>query len=141
MTASKNIIHDHAGDYMANERTFLAWIRTSIAIMAFGFVVEKFSIFLKKIAFYVGGNSGITKNLQAELPTEVQLGYSSIFGICLVGLGGVMCLLAFIKFKKTERMITNGCYAPTALLDLMLVIFMVLIGLSLIIYLVHSVLR
>jgi uncharacterized membrane protein YidH (DUF202 family) len=32
---------------VANERTFLAWIRTAIGIMAFGFVVEKFSLFLK----------------------------------------------------------------------------------------------
>jgi putative membrane protein len=29
---------------MANERTFLAWIRTGIGIMAFGFVVEKFGL-------------------------------------------------------------------------------------------------
>ena len=35
-----------AGDHLANERTFLAWIRTSIGIMAFGFVVVKFSLFL-----------------------------------------------------------------------------------------------
>jgi uncharacterized membrane protein YidH (DUF202 family) len=30
--------------HMANERTFLAWIRTSIGIMAFGFVIEKFMV-------------------------------------------------------------------------------------------------
>jgi uncharacterized membrane protein YidH (DUF202 family) len=30
--------------HMANERTFLAWIRTSIGMMAFGFVVEKFAL-------------------------------------------------------------------------------------------------
>ncbi len=39
---------------MANERTFLAWIRTSIGIMAFGFVVEKFSFFIKKLSLFVG---------------------------------------------------------------------------------------
>lgn len=38
----------HAIDHMANERTFLAWIRTSIGIMAFGFVVEKFVLFIKQ---------------------------------------------------------------------------------------------
>ena len=31
--------------HMANERTFLAWIRTSIGLIAFGFVVEKFCLF------------------------------------------------------------------------------------------------
>ena len=34
-------------DHAANERTFLAWVRTAIAIMAFGFVVEKFDLFLR----------------------------------------------------------------------------------------------
>jgi putative membrane protein len=32
-------------DHAANERTFLAWLRTSIAVIAFGFVVEKFNLF------------------------------------------------------------------------------------------------
>ena len=40
--------------HMANERTFLAWIRTSIGIMAFGFVVEKFALFLKQISYLMG---------------------------------------------------------------------------------------
>jgi putative membrane protein len=31
-------------DHAANERTFLAWVRTSIAIMAFGLLVEKFDL-------------------------------------------------------------------------------------------------
>jgi hypothetical protein len=35
-------------DHLANERTFLAWIRTSIGIMGFGFVVVKFSRFLRQ---------------------------------------------------------------------------------------------
>ena len=39
-------------DHMANERTFLAWVRTSIAIMAFGFVVEKFALFIREITIF-----------------------------------------------------------------------------------------
>jgi hypothetical protein len=34
-------------DHAANERTFLAWVRTAIAVMAFGFLVAKFGLFLK----------------------------------------------------------------------------------------------
>ncbi len=37
-------------DHAANERTFLAWVRTAIAVMAFGFVIEKFDLFLKYAA-------------------------------------------------------------------------------------------
>ena len=39
--------------HMANERTFLSWIRTSIGIMAFGFVVEKFGIFIKQFSSFM----------------------------------------------------------------------------------------
>ena len=41
-------------DRLANERTFLAWVRTSISIMAFGFVVEKFALFLKRLPYLFG---------------------------------------------------------------------------------------
>jgi putative membrane protein len=34
----------------ANERTFLAWVRTAIAVMAFGFLIERFDLFLKVAA-------------------------------------------------------------------------------------------
>jgi putative membrane protein len=34
-------------DHAANERTYLAWVRTAIAVMAFGFLVEKFDLFVK----------------------------------------------------------------------------------------------
>ena len=44
-------------DHLANERTFLAWIRTSIAIMAFGFVVVKFALFVKQITLIMGGTA------------------------------------------------------------------------------------
>jgi len=37
-------------DHAANERTFLAWVRTAIAVMAFGFVIERFDLFLQAIA-------------------------------------------------------------------------------------------
>ena len=45
---------NNASDHLANERTFLAWIRTSIGIMAFGFVVVKFSLFVKQISLILG---------------------------------------------------------------------------------------
>ena len=37
-------------DHAANERTFLAWVRTAIAVMAFGFLIERFDLFLKYLA-------------------------------------------------------------------------------------------
>ena len=42
-------------DYLAAERTFLAWIRTGLALMGFGFVVARFGLFLREIAMTTHG--------------------------------------------------------------------------------------
>jgi putative membrane protein len=121
--------------HMANERTFLAWIRTSIGIMAFGFVVERFGLFLKQIA-YVLGQTGVL-----GLPTDqrpLQPGYSAFFGIALVGLGALMGLLAFVRYKKVEKQIDEGTYRPSIILDLLLALSIVTVGVFLIFYLVHT---
>ena len=113
--------------HMANERTFLAWIRTSVAVMAFGFVVEKFSLFVKQMAFYLG----------KELTPPPQ-GYSSLIGILLVGLGVVMGVLAFFRYKTVERQIDEDTYKPSALLNALLALSIISIGVFLVLYLVHS---
>ncbi len=113
--------------HMANERTFLAWVRTSIAIMAFGFVVEKFSLFVKQMAYYLGK--------QASPPAP---GYSSIVGIVLVGLGVVMGVLAFIRYKAVERQIEDDTYKPSGLLSVLLFLSVLSIGVFLVLYLIHS---
>ena len=70
-------------DHMAHERTFLAWIRTSIGIMAFGFVVEKFALFMKRLAYFFG---------KMDIPKDIpkSMGYSTVFGIGLVSVGALM---------------------------------------------------
>lgn len=113
--------------HMANERTFLAWIRTSISIMAFGFVVEKFSLFVKQFAFYLGK--------EASPPPS---GYSSAFGIILVGLGAVMGVLSFFRYKTVERQIDEDTYVPSRVLSVLLTLSLLAIGVFLVLYLVHS---
>ena len=115
--------------HMANERTFLAWIRTSVGIMAFGFVVEKFSLFLKQVQYFLG----------KEVPTPPQGGYSSIFGIVLVGLGALMGVLSFIRYKKVEKQIDEDTYQSSLILDVLLTLSVLAIGIFLVIYLVHSI--
>jgi uncharacterized membrane protein YidH (DUF202 family) len=113
--------------HMANERTFLAWIRTSIAVMAFGFVVEKFSLFVKQMAFYLGKESA------PPVP-----GYSSMIGVILVGVGVAMGVLSFIRYKGVERQIEEDSYQPSAVLSVLLFLSVLSIGVFLLLYLVHS---
>jgi putative membrane protein len=114
--------------HMANERTFLAWIRTSIGIMAFGFVVERFSIFVKQVSYFLGK--------EVSLPSR---GYSAALGISLVALGALMGVLSFIRYKKVERQIDEDTYQPSMILDIMLAISVLAIGIFLVTYLIYSI--
>jgi len=124
----------HISDHMANERTFLAWVRTSIGIMAFGFVVEKFALFMKKLGYLLGKE----EPLRAVHPAA-SLGYSTVFGVVLVALGALMGLLAFVRYRKVEAQINAEDYQPSFLLDLMLAMGLLVIGVFLAFYMVHSV--
>jgi len=118
--------------HMANERTFLAWIRTSIGIMAFGFVVEKFALFMKQMSFFIEKSS-----IVSTLPPAP--GYSAIVGIFLVGFGTLMSLLAFIRYKKVNRQIDEDSYKPSSILDILLLMAVMVVGIFLVIYLIHSI--
>lgn len=117
-------------DHLANERTFLAWIRTSIAIMAFGFVVVKFALFVKQITIIVGESQG-----GIALPGK---GYSGLLGISLVGLGAAIALLSYFRYKHIEKQLVNQSYYPSLTLSLMLTIAIIAVGVLLVLYLIPS---
>jgi uncharacterized membrane protein YidH (DUF202 family) len=118
---------------MANERTFLAWIRTSIGIMAFGFVVVKFALFVHQIAALLA-KSGFPETHAAQPPH----GYSSFFGIVLVGLGALMGVLAFVRYKRVEKQIDEDTYHASLILDILLTLSVLSVGIFLVIYLIHN---
>lgn len=121
-------------DHLANERTFLAWIRTNLGIMAFGFVVEKFSFFIQEIAAFLG-RAGET--VAPATPSALQ-GYSSVFGITLVGVGALLSIMAFLRYKRTERQIDADNYRPSHGLVTLLAFCVFFVGVLLIIYLIIS---
>lgn len=123
---------------MANERTFLAWIRTSIGIMAFGFVVEKFALFLKQLSHYFYSVPPDGTKAPA-LPAHTVLGYSSVTGIFLVGFGALMAVLSFIRYKQVERQIDTDTYQPSLILDILLTLSILVVGFFLMIYILHSI--
>lgn len=118
----------NASDHLANERTFLAWIRTSIGIMAFGFVVVKFSLFVKQIALVLG-----------EKEVIYNRGYSSIAGIALVAFGTIISILSYLRYKQTEKQLNEGFYIHSSLLLFFISAFVVLVSVVLIVYLVVSI--
>lgn len=118
-----------ATDHMANERTFLAWIRTSIAIMAFGFVVVKFALFVKQIGLVVSDGVDLLPNR----------GYSALIGIVLLGVGILMALLSYFQYKRNERDLLSNTYHPSSKISTLFTFVIVLVGLLLMVYLVPSI--
>src|SRR5262249_42913705 len=65
-------------DYLAAERTVLAWIRTGLALMGFGFVVARFGFFLQEL------------RIAQRIPSPPSYGLSTWFGTALVALGVIV---------------------------------------------------
>ncbi len=112
--------------HMSNERTFLAWIRTSIGIMAFGFVIQKF--------FTSSGSLQIT----GAQDVAGEFDYYVFLGIFLVLLGAAAGFLAVYRYIVTEKQIIEDTYRPSIISDVMVAILLGSIGLLLVIYLVKT---
>lgn len=119
---------DQSREHLANERTFLAWIRTSIGVMAFGFVVVRFSLFLKQLGY-----------LLQKAPLTPSKGYSSVLGIVLVAFGVLIAFLAFLRYRRIEKQLQQHAFETDGRLPFFLLAFLLLTGALLILYLLHSI--
>jgi hypothetical protein len=61
-------------DHAANERTFLAWVRTAIATMAFGFLIERFDLFIRFAASKLDVSAESAQRAQLCRPGRVWVG-------------------------------------------------------------------
>jgi putative membrane protein len=122
---------EHYTDHAANERTFLAWVRTAIAVMAFGFLVERFDLFLQI--------AGQTLARRALSPTGQLAG--NVVGLILIGLGAATIILALLRFRRTARQIDSPERLPGSgeRLDLALAALLVILGTALFVYLSYTV--
>ena len=79
-----------ASDHLANERTFLAWIRTSISVIVFGFVVAKFGITLREF-------------LRMQGNTRHESGMSLAIGVGFMAMGIFMALISLVRYRTTMQ--------------------------------------
>jgi putative membrane protein len=122
---------DKYSDHAANERTFLAWVRTGIATIAFGFVVEKFNLFVRTI---VEANAS---DNAARLRLEQFTGsFSHYDGLVLILIGIAIIVLSLIRFVKTGRLIDDQQVhsAGSARPELVLAVVLALIVTSMAVY-------
>jgi len=80
-------------DHLANVRTLLAWVRTAITLMGFGFVVAKFGIILNEIPGH---------------HHTLGLHVSAIIGTILVLAGALALVLSTFEFLAVRRAIDEG---------------------------------
>jgi putative membrane protein len=112
--------------HFAAERTFLAWIRTGLALMGFGFVVARFGLFLKEVA----GSS--------HTPGVKSYGFSLWAGSAMVLLGAMVNLAAVARHLEVIKRLNRGESVMTepSLIAITVGILLGLVGIAMVIFLV-----
>jgi putative membrane protein len=113
-------------EILAADRTFLAWIRTGLSLMGFGFVVARFGIFLREIQ--------VARLVALVPPYDVSLW----FGTALITLGVIVNLLSAWKHILLARQLDRGEAVPSRpnTLAISIAMFLALVGLAMGIYLI-----
>ena len=111
----------------AAERTLLAWMRTGLALMGFGFVVARFGLFLREIA--AAGQVAAHQH---------STGWSLWIGTALIGLGVAVSLLASFEYYRFVSWSKQGkTYTPrTAMLGVVVGVILALLGIVMALYLI-----
>ena len=111
----------------AAERTLLAWMRTGLALMGFGFVVARFGLFLREIA--AAGQ---------VMAHQHSTRWSLWIGTALIGLGVAVSLVASFEYYRFVALSKQGrAYTPrTALLAVGVGVILALLGIVMAMYLI-----
>ncbi len=113
----------------AGERTLLAWIRTGLAMMGFGFVVARFGLFLREMSAVRG------------IPIPSSPGLSIWIGSSLIVLGVAVNLIAAMQHAKFLRRLQRGDFyaPPTWSLGIIVSMVLAVIGIGMTMYLIVSI--
>ncbi|MFY9910981.1 MAG: DUF202 domain-containing protein [Candidatus Sulfotelmatobacter sp.] len=113
-----------ASNHLANERTFLAWVRTSVAIVVFGFAIGRFAIALRQLTAFQGHPAKTT-------------GLSVWMGMISILAGVVMVIAGLARYRKTRILLDEGKFEPAGFIVDLVTILTVLFGLGLAGYLIY----
>ena len=111
---------DRQREHQANERTFLAWLRTSIALIGFGFAIARFGLFLRQF------EKANEATHQIAAPAILD---SQNLGIGLVAFGITVIILAAWRYNQVFWQIERGAYKPSRLSIWILTSIITILGL------------
>jgi len=112
-----------AAEYLANQRTFLAWIRTSIALISFGFVTGKLNLMLPLLAARADSN----------VPAMPSVHRFSV-GLWMMAFGGLLPIMAAWRYYVVNRAIERGAVKSERGTVAFVALLVVLLALVIIIY-------
>ena len=115
---------NRARDHLANERTFLAWLRTGIALVVFGFAIGRFAIAIRQFM-----------ELQGHFVKTA--GLSAWFGTIAIVAGVVVAFTGLYRYRQTRIQLEAGNFEPAGFLIDLVGILVALFGLALAGYLVY----
>jgi putative membrane protein len=116
---------NRARDHLANERTFLAWVRTGAAIVVFGFAIGRFSIAMRQLTA-LEGHPVRTAGL------SVWMGASSIVA------GMLLVVAGLVRYRKTREQLDNDTFQPAGFVVDLVTILTIVFGLVLAGYLIYT---
>ena len=124
MAEDSNVNPNRARDHLANERTFLAWVRTGAAIVVFGFAIGRFSIAMRQIAALQG-------HTVHTAGVSVWMGASSIIA------GVVLVVAGLMRYRRTRALLDLGKFEPAGFVLDLVTILTVVFGMVLAGYLIY----
>jgi putative membrane protein len=116
---------NRARDHLANERTFLAWVRTGAAIVVFGFAIGRFAIAMQQLASFSGH------------PVQTA-GVSVWMGAGSIGAGVLLVVAGLLRYRKTRAQLDAGKFEPAGFVVDLITILTVVFGLVLAGYLIYT---
>ncbi len=114
--------------YLAEDRTFLAWIRTCIAVISLGFVIARFGVWLRELS----------TRIDPKADTPHSTGFSLAVGVAMMALGSALTLLAAWRYHAINRAIEKGQYEVAKGLVVVVTVSVSLLGAVMIGYLIFS---
>jgi inner membrane protein YidH len=137
MSKDEKIKSNYLQQSLANERTFLAWVRTCIALIGLGFIIAKFGLFIEELNLVLSQPvSEITKipitTMQSKL---LAVDTSSLVGIGIVIISIVLILFALRNYYNISKEIRYDKYTPKHTIMYTTVIVFIAISLAIIFYL------
>ena len=114
---------NRARDHLANERTFLAWVRTGVATIVFGFAIGRFSIAIREL-------------MQAQGRKPTTPGITAWLGLVSI-IGGVLLIVAgMMRYRKTRLQLDTGTFEPAGFVIDLVSVILAVFGIALAVYLV-----